>query len=476
MKVKIPFVGASGRTRSLNADSQRSINCYIEMDNASPRAPIALYGTPGTVRKLTFPTFPVRNSIKEGRYSWWVSGNTVYRVDAAYAITSLGTLSTLTGEVSMASNGSQILIVDGQYGWLIDVNASTLAPITDPDFPRGVTRATYQDGFFLVTGDGTGKFYSNETPNDGTAWNGLDFASAEGAPDNTVGIISDHREVWLFGDASAEVWTNTGNADFPFQRAGNVFIEHGCAASGTVAKADNTVFWLGGDDKGAGIVWRADGYTPQRISTHAVEHAIANYATISDAIAFTLQMEGHIWYVLTFPVASATWMFDASTQLWFELAWRNPATGQLSRWRPSCSVFVHGEHLVGDFENGNVYALSLDAFTDDGDPILNLRATTATESLQQRMFYSSLQVDMETGVGTADGESSCPLLMLRYSDDGGHTWSGTKTATMGKAGQYGARAKFNRLGSGRNRVWEISSTENVKFAVLGAVADGEPGT
>lgn len=476
MRIRIPFVGPSYQARSLNSDAQRTINCYLEMDNASPRAPVALYGTPGTVLRFTLPTVPVRACIYEGGYSWWVAGNTVYRVDASFNILTLGTINTATGQIGIASNGGQLLIVDGVSGWIVTVSSSTLDAITDPEFPNGVQRATYQDSFFLVAGDGTGKFYINETPNNGALWNGLDFASAEGSPDHTIGIISDHREVWLFGDDSAEVWINTGNADFPFQRSGNVFIEHGCAAAGTVAKADNTVFWLGADDRGSGIVWRADGYTPIRISTHALEKAIDSYDTIADAFSFAYQQEGHVFYVLTFPTAGATWCYDAATQQWHERAWRDPNTGNLFRWRANCSVFAGGRHLVGDFESGNVYELDLDAFTDNGDPILRLRATTCSENLQQRMFYSSLQVDMETGVGLATGQGSDPLMMLRYSSDGGHTWSGIKTATCGKIGEYGARAKFNRLGAGRNRVWEISMTDPVKFAVFGAVAEADQGT
>lgn len=469
------MVGPAYQARSLNADSQRAINCYLEMDNASPRAPVALYGTPGTVRKLTLPTGPVRAAWKEGGFSWWVAGSTVYRVDNGFAYVAIGTIATIDGEIGIASNGQQVLVVDGVGGWLVNVNTSTLTRINSEGFPGGVTRATYQDGYFIVTGKpGSQSFWINQTPYEGDKWDALDFASAEGSPDNTVGIISDHRELWLFGELSAEIWVNTGSTDFPFQRSGNTFIEHGCAAAGTIAKADNTVFWLGADDKGSGIVWRANGYTPLRISTHAIEKEFAGY-TIRDAIAFTYQQEGHIFYALTFPSNSKTWVYDAATQQWHERAWRNPTTGTLKRWRPNCSVFAHGFHLVGDYENGNVYALDLDAYTDDGAPILRLRTTSASEGLQNRLFYSSLQVDMETGTGTNAGQGQAPLLMLRYSNDGGHTWSNEKTATAGKIGQYGARAKFNRLGAGRNRVWELSQTDPCKFAIFGAVLEGEPG-
>lgn len=476
MKTKLPFVGPAYQSRSLNADAQRAVNCYMELDNASPRAPVALYGTPGTLLKFTLPMSPVRAGWKEGAYSWWVASSAVYRVAADYAIVLIGSIGSSAGEVGIASNGAQILIVDGVGGWIITVATSTLVAIADPDFPNGVKRATYQDGYFAVTGlSGSQSFWINQTAYDGATWDALDYASAEGSPDNTLGLISDHRELWLFGELSAEVWMNTGSSDFPFQRSGNTFIEHGCAAAGSICKADNTVFWLGADDKGSGIVWRASGYTPTRISTHALEYALAGYV-ISDAFAFTYQQEGHIFYVLTFPTSQATWVYDASTQAWHERAWMHPTTGVLSRWRANCSVFFNGSHLVGDYESGKVYALDLDTYTDDGDPIKRIRTTATTEGLQARMFYSSLQVDMETGVGTATGQGSDPKIMLRYSSDGGHTWSNEKTASAGKVGEYSARARFNRLGAGRNRVWELSMTDPVKFAVFGAVVEGEPGT
>lgn len=475
MIAKLPFVGPAYQSRSINADCQQAINLYLELDNASPRAPVAMYGTPGTVRKFTLPTGPVRGALVAGGYAWFVAGSTVYRVAPNWAFLTVGTIGTASSEVSMVSNGVQVLIVDGVDGWIVNVAAGTLAKITDDGFPNGVKRAAYQDGYFLVTGlAGSPSFWSNQTAYDGAKWDALDFASAEGAPDNTTGIISDHRELWLFGSNSAEVWMNTGGADFPFARSGNAYIEHGCAAAGTIAKADNTVFWLGSDDRGAGIVWRADGYTPARISTHAIEHALAGY-TLSDAIAMTYQQEGHVFYVLTFPTDSKTWVYDASTQQWHERAWMHPSTGALSRWRANCMVFFNGQHLVGDCETGAVYALDLDAYTDDGGPMLARRRTISSESLQRRTFYNALQIDLESGVGTGNGQGAEPRVMLRYSNDGGHTWSNERTASMGKVGEYGARTRFTRLGAGRNRVWEMSITDPVKRCILGAVIEGEPG-
>lgn len=475
MKASIPFIGPSYQARSLNADAQRAVNCYVEMDQSSPRAPLALYGTPG-LRKVVTASLGAgcRGAITEAGYAWLVIGGYVYRMNSSYTLVGVGTIGTTTGQIGIASNGNQLLIVDGSAGYIVDTGASTVTQITDVDFPNGVKRCTYQDGYFIVTGDGTQVFYISQLL-EGGSWDGLDFASAEGSPDDTVGCISDHRELWLFGDSSAEVWINTGNADFPFERSGNTFIEHGCAAANTINKLDNTVFWLGADDRGSGIVWRANGYTPMRISTHAVEAAIATYATISDAVAFSYQQEGHGFYVLSFPTAGKTWVYDAATQLWHERAYRDVSTGVLSQWRASSHCMLNNVHIVGDVFDGRVYALDLNYYTDDTAPILRLRASQTQSQLQERLFFKTLQIDMETGVGLVTGQGSNPLMMLRYSNDGGHTWSNTKEATAGAIGAYSARCLFNRLGTGRDRVWELSMTDPVKFAVFGAIVDAEAG-
>lgn len=467
--MKIPFVGPFNEARSVNVNAERAINCFLEYDQGSPRAPVALYGTPGSVLMLTLPTYPVRGCLQMGAYSYWVAGNTVYRVDNGFSYTTLGTISTSAGRVSMATNGTEVLIVDGAQGWL--ATASALTQVVDVDFPAGVRQAEYQDGYFIVTGDGTQSFYISETPNSGVDWNGTDFASAEGSPDNTIGIISNHRELWLFGGSSTEMWLNTGNASFPFERNGNAFIEHGCEASNTVAKMDNSVFWLGENLIGGAMVLRSQGYQPLRISSHALEHAMQNYDALDDAFAFTFQMEGHSFYALFFPSANASWLYDVATSQWTEWSYRNPATGSNGRHRANCHVYFAGEHLVGDFESGNIYALRLDAYDDNGDPMLFLRRTQCMDSPEgERNFYDAILIDMETGVGLATGQGSDPQIMLRYSNDGGHTWSNPKYKSIGATGEYGKQVKFGPTGAGRNRVWEISITDPVKRAVMGAKA------
>jgi hypothetical protein len=287
-----------------------------------------------------------------------------------------------------------------------------------------------------------------------------------------VGLIADHRELWVFGTDSVEVWYDSGAADFPLQRIQGAFNEIGCVSAYTIAKMDNGLFWLGTDARGQGIVYRANGYTGVRISTHAVEYAIAQYGNISDAIAYTYQQEGHAFYVLTFPSGNATWVYDVATQAWHERA--GFVDGEFMRHRSNCQCNFGGNIIVGDFANGNIYTFDLDVYADNGDIQKWLRSWRALPTGQnnlKRTAHHSLQLDCETGVGLNTGQGSDPEVMLRWSDDGGHTWSNEHWSKIGKIGAYGHRTFWRRLGMTlklRDRVYELSGTDPNKIAIMGA--------
>lgn len=470
--MKIPFVGGSSEARSPNASIQRTVNCFLEYDQSNPRVPVALYGTPGLILRAQLGSGPVRGGIRMGSVSYWVSGNSVYQVTSNNAVL-CGTIATSSGQVGVATNGTQVLIVDGSGGWL--ASGTSLAQITDVDFPNGVTQATYQDGYFIVTGiAGSQAFWWNETPGNGSAWNGLDFASAEGSPDDCINCLSDHRELWLVGTQSIQIYNNTGDASALFAPSGNTFLEVGTLAAASFKAMNNSVYWLGAAKDGQGVIYRAEGYNPVRISTHALERALAGYATLADAYAFTFQLQGHWFYALHFPTANKSWLYDAASpdpnNAWTEWVWRDPSDNTENRHRASCCVFFDGDQWVGDWENGNLYTLDLDTYTDNGDPILRMRRTQTMSDERERLFFEELIIDMETGVGTASGDGSDPMLMLRYSNDSGHSWSGYKQASVGQAGQYTKRVKFGPTGNARDRVWELTFTEPCRFALFGAYA------
>jgi hypothetical protein len=219
----------------------------------------------------------------------------------------------------------------------------------------------------------TNQFYISGS-NDIT-FDALDFASAESNYEPIVRLMANHGELLIFKETVTEIWRASGDVDFPFARDTNAAIEQGCAAPRSAAAMDNTVFWLGKNREGGGIVWRLNGYTPQRVSTDAIEYAIASYPTISDAIAYSYQQEGHTFYVLTFPSGNATWVYDAATQLWHQRAYLDPGTGTLGRHRSNCHMYFAGLHVVGDCITGDLYALDLDYFYDRAsDPMPAIRA------------------------------------------------------------------------------------------------------
>ena len=435
-----------------------------------------------------------------------VSGNELYKIDTSYNATLLGSVSG-SGPVSMADNGTQLFVACDPDSYIYNNSTDVFSPISDPDFP-GAKVVGYLDGYFVFIEPNSQKIWVT-TLLDGTSIDPLDFASAEGSPDGVVGMIVDHREVWVYGTNSVEVWYNTGASDFPLQRIQGAFNEIGCAATYSVAKLDNGLFWLGADSRGQGIVYRANGYNGQRISTHAVEWHIQSYGNISDAVAYTYQQDGHSFYVLTFPSANKTWVYDVAAQAWHERASGNE---NQYRHRSNCQMAFDNEIIVGDFENGNIYAFDMTVYADNGAIqkwLRSWRALPPGQNNLKRTAHHSLQLDCESGVGldyldplgpveienlydlllledggellteAGDGillnESEWgmmqPQVMLRWSDDGGHTWSSEHWAPMGAIGQFSQRVFWRRLGMTlklRDRVYEISGTDPVKIAIMGA--------
>ena len=472
--MKSPILGSAYVARSVNAADNRMVNLYPELIPEGGKEPAFLSRCPGLRRLVAVGTGPVRGLWKLSTYLYVVSGDTFYRLNVIgtttrWQIKVIGTV-TGTGPVSMSDNGTQIFIACNPDGYIYNATTEVFAQITDPDYPGAVT-VGYLDGYFVFNEPDSSRVWVTSLL-DGLSVDPLDFASAEGDPDNLVSLIIDHREAWLFGTNSIEVWYDAGLPDFPLQRIQGAFNEIGCAAAYSVAKLDNGLFWLGSDARGRGIVYRANGYTGQRISTHAIEWQIQQYSTISDAIGYTYQQDGHAFYVLIFPTAETTWVYDVATQAWHERAgWDN---GNFARHRSNCQVSYNNEIIVGDFENGNIYAFDLETYADNGDIQKWLRSwralPTGTNDLK-RSSQHTLQIDCETGVGLNTGQGDDPQMILRWSDDGGHTWSNEKWSPIGKVGEYFRRTFYRRMGMTlklRDRVYEISGTDPVKIAIVGA--------
>lgn len=468
--MQIPFVAGAYSSRSTNIAADRCVNLYPEISGTGDAKTVAaLIGCPGSRLLAAIPgTGAIRGVYAPSSGdAIVVFGASVYHISTSWSLTFVGTMLTSTGRVSISDNGTVAVIVDGQYGYVLNLSTNSFTQITDPDF-LGADVVDYLDGYFIFNKPGTQQFYISSLL--GTDFDALDFASAEGNPDSLISLIVDHGEVLMFGTETLEVFYNSGNVEFPIERQ-NTRIEIGCAAKRSPAKIDNSVMWLGSSNNGGPMVWRMQGYTPVRISTHAIEFAIQGYSDVSDAFAYAYQCEGHSFYVLTFPTGNATWCYDVATQLWHERAYRDPTTALLGRHRSNCHMYFGGKHVVGDFEIGNIYALDLDHYTDNGEAMPAIRAAGhVSDSDYGFLYWHSMQVDIEAGVGLLTGQGSAPVISLDWSDDGGHTWSNERTSTLGNIGQYKARAKWNRLGRSRDRIPRITISDPVKRVILGAQA------
>lgn len=287
--------------------------------------------------------------------------------------------------------------------------------------------------------------------NDFTSWDALDFTTAESKPDKVLRILTDHREVFLFGTESTEVWANTGATDFPFERIQGAVMEVGIGAAASAAKGDNQVFWL----DNLGMVRRAEQYTPQIISTAYLNRHIASFSTYADAIGWTQAWKGHTFYYLTFPTANETWIYDAATQLWHQ---RTSYVGE-GRYRGNCYCRAYGKDLIGDYQYGTIYELSDTVYADNGQPMRRVVQSTTIESNGRLIPHREFLVELESGVGLVTGQGSDPMMMMRFSDTNGKEWSNEQWCTIGKIGEYNARCRFTRLGRARHRIYEIAYTD-----------------
>ena len=475
--MKTPILGQSYVARSVNAADARMVNLFAEVLSEGKEAAF-LQRAPGLRKLNTIGNGPIRGLwafAADDDVAFVVSGTQLYKISPTYVPTLIGSVSG-TGPVSMADNGTQLFIACNGPSYIYNNDTNAFGPITDPDFPGAVTVA-YLDGYFVFNQPNSQLMWVTQLL-DGTSIDPLDFASTEGAPDGLIAVSSNFREIWAFGTNSIEVWYDTGATDFPLQRIQGAFNELGLAAPFSVAKVDNGLFWLGRDRRGQGIVYRANGYSGERISTHAVEWQIQQYADLTDAIAYTYQQDGHSFYVLIFPTANTTWVYDLANQAWHERA--GFVDGAFTRHRSNCQMAFNHEIVVGDFENGNIYAFDLDDYSDNGSIqkwLRTWRALGPGKNDLKRSAQHSLQLDVESGVGLNTGQGSDPQVMLRWSDDGGHTWSNEHWSSMGKIGQFYKRVFWRRLGMTlkiRDRVYEVSGTDPVKIAIMGAElhADG----
>jgi hypothetical protein len=400
-----------------------------------------------------------------------------------------GTVANDSLPVTMAATPQQLLLASAGTAYVFDLMANTLTPIAGATFSGPVSQAAVCDDFFILTIKNSKTFYVS-APLDATDWVTNGSAIVSVFPDNIVSMIVDHRQVWFFSDTKSVVYYDSGNI-FPFDVIPGSFMEAGNAAEFSTQLFPNGVVWLGADERGSGVVWLGPpgGGTPQRISNHALEFAIQGYTRVDDAVAITYQDQGHLFYQIYFPTPSVTWTYDVNTQMWHQRGFYLESIGNFQAVHYWNHTFNFGRHLVGDWQSGRVYQLHIPVYTagvwtfatDDGNPIVRVRRAPHVSSEQKRQFHAELQVYMETGVGPqpplldASGNPRGPLMDMRFSDDGAHTWSNYQTRDCGQTGNFRTRVRWLRLGRSRDRVYEIRVSDPIGYRIVDAYLRFAPG-
>lgn len=464
---RLPLLGGAYQARSFIAEAQRCVNLYPEINPKDAPTPVTHYLTPGIV-ELSQPEVDVVRALYRasngGLYA--VIGETLYSINADFTGTAMGLINPGTGPVSIADNGIVGIVVDGtRFGYWFVIGGGTVFTITDTAF-YGADRACFLDGFFVLNRPSTNQFYISPYYWDGIEpFDPLDIAAKTGSPDVIISIAVIHRELWLIGQLTTEVWYNSGGADFPFERLPGVFVEHGMLRGYSVASADVSVFWLGRDLQGQAIVFQTKEYAASRISTHAIEKAISSYTVVNDAIGFIYQQQGHTFYILIFPTANKTWVYDLATKLWHERAWIDE-NGDEHRIRWNCVAASRNIILAGDWENGKIYRVGLDVFTDDGDPIVRRRGFPHVVAGGRRVSYDFFQADVQCGA--FPGPAGEQFMSLRWSDSGGAAWGNPVKLSLGSTGSYNAAPSVRNLGMARDRVFELFWDFPYETALQGA--------
>lgn len=494
------FVGQAYEAPDPYQDSQRLINWYVEVSqDGKSKTPSALLGCPGLNQIFDFSLMtdgiavPATGGVRGiwvlpgGSDALWIVGKAVIltRVLVPATQTSIaqfgryfiGNLITNSGPVGIRDNGpgGYAVIVDGPNGYLYNIAAMSLAQITDPGF-LGADHVAFIDGWLVFNRPGTQTFYTTGPTPYTVTFPGAFFALKDSSSDNLITLMENNRELWLVGERTSEVWYDAGGANFAFSRIPGVAPQIGCAAAASITRLGSRLAWLARNEQGQNFIVRTDQYSYEVISSQAVAAAIAKYPLVSDAVGFSYMEDDHVFYVLTFPTADKTWVYDqtASEMLgmpcWHQRASFDPSTGVFHRAKASAFANYQNIRCVGDFQAQKGYQMSRQFYVDGDTPLIASRRCPHIWSKEdrKRIFAAALEIEFFRGAGLQTGQGSDPRGMLGISYDYGATFGTQYLMPIGKAGRYKDRCRRRRLSNSRDLVFDFSVSDPIRRDIVGA--------
>lgn len=480
--MQLSLCGPSYKHVAQEVNNQQTINMFPVQVGPEGRGKMTLIPTAGLSLLADLGTDPVRCMDTVGDYTYVVAGTSVYKLDINYLTKTatsinIGTItSSSSGTMKMAANPTQIMWVDGTTsGYIYTPGTGVFQEITatDADFTGGED-IQFIDSYFIVNSPNSGRFYFSAS-NNGLSWDPLDVATAETSTDNIVGLGKTKGELWVIGSSSTEIWYNAANATgSPFSLRTGLQIQIGCGAPDSIVSVDDLLVWL--DNRGF-IVQSAvspfirsnnSGYELNIISDEAITTEILSYTRRDDAIAMTYNDRGHIMYQITFPTEKKTWVYDYTTKVWHERSYYNSFAQEPQHHLGQFYAQSNSLHVMAGIRDGKVYLVSDNYYSDNGNAIRRTRVTSL--QYDPDAFRVGCVNRIELRVGIKQHDISAPKITMRYSNDGGHTWSHHLTRDLGAVGEYNKSIIWNRLGNGREWLFEFTISEAMPFAIIDGMA------
>lgn len=493
--MRFGFVGPSYQSASPLADAEQLINWFPERTE-SPNARTAYLFLP-TSGLLLFATLKAGLPSVRGIYPisgrcFAVAGTHLFELNANGNVIDYGDATVANNNIvddglpaTITSAGtvggtypSQILIASGGTLTVFSLASNTFQPLTTP--PTEVLMVDFLDGFFIALS--ANNSFSVSNPEDATTWPGLSVSQVQVFSSQLLAIIVANRLLCVFGATRAVFYYTSGAPLFPFDVASGGFMEVGIAAQFSPARVathgGTTILWLGGDERGQGVVYAANGFIPERVSDSALEYWMSQQKTIADAVGIARQESGHNFYDLWFPTANVTWTLDVDLGWWHRRS--SLIAGIEAAHLGRCHAASFGFSLVGDRDSSNVYIASSNYFTDNGLPIIRTRVgpTISNEGGQITVPINEFQVDFETGMGPQPpledgaGNPRDPVAMFSYSEDFGKSWTPERFIPCGQAGEFRKAAIDSRLGSWRSWTPKVRVSDPIQWRIADAYTNG----
>lgn len=469
--MRVNLFGIGTKSESWAITAQERINCLVSPQTEEDRTAFALIWRPG------LSPFVSSLGANPSRGTWAVNslstpvvfsvhGNTLYSIDNGGTASVIGAIGTSTGNVSMVDNGTYLMLVDGSAGWYYDMTGGgTLTQVTDGNFTSSPVTVDYQDTYFIVTSSASRQFQLSD--NDAPAtWPAINIGFAGAGGGNLVSGRVSNNILQLMGSNFIEFRQNTGAADLPYRRIPGSAQQFGLKSTWSLDEFDNSLTGVFGNKQGSREIARMNGFARKKLSDSDVDDLLQTYSTVSDAVGYSIMSGGHPLYVVNFPTADVTHVYDGLSQAWTQ--WQ--ATDGSQFWGKHVAI-LQNKTLVTDRRNGNIYQLEQAVYTDDGEEIP--LSVTSKHLWQDDKYISieSIQVDMEQGVGTATGQGADPVIDMQVSKDGGNSFTSIGFRSMGKVGEYTTRVIWRSLGSARDWVFRLRVTDPVKRVITGASAE-----